>query len=69
MGLPGGSITEVLVLALAYFIAGLKGSLAPLVPHYASVIWPPAGIALAGLLILGRSRWPGVLIGAMAVNI
>jgi diguanylate cyclase (GGDEF)-like protein len=32
-------------------------------------VWPPTGIALAALLILGYEVWPGVLLGAFLVNI
>src|SRR3989442_1920055 len=31
-------------------------------------IWPPTGIALVGLLCLGRKVWPGVAIAAFFVN-
>ncbi len=34
----------------------------------ASSVWPPTGIALAALLILGYDVWPAILIGAFAVN-
>src|SRR5438445_12845849 len=35
----------------------------------ASPVWPPAGIALAGLLLLGYRAWPGIFIGAFLVNV
>ncbi|MEO5345493.1 MAG: PAS domain S-box protein [Magnetococcus sp. YQC-9] len=60
---------EIVILALGYFLAGLAGQWEPLVPHYASAIWPPAGISLAGLLIFGINRWPGVWLGAIAINL
>lgn len=32
-------------------------------------IWPPTGIALAALVIWGRSVWPGVALGALLANL
>jgi two-component system, cell cycle sensor histidine kinase and response regulator CckA len=59
----------VLVLALVYFCAGSFGlSLARVHPS-ASAVWPPSGIALAAILLWGYWLWPGVFLGAFAVNI
>ena len=35
----------------------------------ATAVWPPSGIALAGLLVFGLRLWPAVFIGAFLVNI
>ena len=35
----------------------------------ASPVWPPAGIALALLLLLGYRMWPAIFLGAFVVNI
>lgn len=35
----------------------------------ASPVWPPTGLALAVMLLLGRKYWPAVLLGAFAVNV
>jgi PAS domain S-box-containing protein len=32
------------------------------------VVWPPSGIALAALLILGNRVWPGIWLGAFLAN-
>ena len=55
--------------ALAYALVGaltltLAGS-----PVYASPLFPSAGIALVAVLCFGRSALPGVLLGALAVDI
>src|SRR5947209_1150587 len=56
------------LLTLVYFIAGKFGlTLASLHPS-ASPVWPPAGIALAALLILGYRAWPAIFIGAFFLN-
>jgi len=59
----------ILVLALLYFCAGSFGlSLARVHPS-ASAVWPPSGIALAAILLWGYRLWPGIFLGAFAVNI
>ena len=62
------------VLALAglvvlYFLAGKLGLAFASVNASASAIWPPSGIAVAGLLVLGRRAWPAIFAGAFAVNL
>jgi signal transduction histidine kinase len=39
------------------------------VEGFATLVWPPTGIALAALLILGPDRWPGVFLGAFTANL
>ncbi len=35
----------------------------------ASAFWPPAGIALAAVVLFGRGVWPAILAGAFIVNV
>ena len=57
-----------LFLAIVYFAAAELGlSLASLHSNVTPV-WPPAGIAIASLLIFGRQLWPGIFLGALAAN-
>ncbi len=57
------------VLAVLYFCAGSFGlSLAQVHPS-ASAVWPPSGIALAAILLWGYRLWPGIFLGAFAVNL
>jgi integral membrane sensor domain MASE1 len=35
----------------------------------ASPVWPPTGLALAAVLLLGYRVWPAVLVGAYLVNV
>src|SRR5205823_5841038 len=35
----------------------------------ATPVWPPTGIALAAVLLLGRGIWPAIFAGAFAVNL
>jgi integral membrane sensor domain MASE1 len=57
-----------LFLAIVYFAAAELGlSLASLHSNVTPV-WPPAGIAIASLLIFGPQLWPGIFLGALAAN-
>ena len=56
------------LLAAAYTLAGRLGLALALVNPSASAVWPPTGIALAAVLVLGRSAWPGIFAGAFVIN-
>jgi integral membrane sensor domain MASE1 len=56
------------ILALVYFIVGKLSLELAFVHASASPVWPPAGIALAALLVLGYRTWPAIFIGAFLVN-
>ena len=57
------------ILALAYFVTGkLAVSVLGLVKAEASPVWPPAGIALAAMLLQGRRMWPGIALGSVLLN-
>ena len=56
------------ILAVIYFIAGKLGLMLASVHASASPVWPPAGIALAALLVLGYRAWPAIFVGAFLVN-
>src|SRR5881398_3219432 len=57
------------LLTLVYFIAGKVGLVLASLHASASPVWPPAGIALAALLVLGYRAWPAILVGAFLVNV
>jgi signal transduction histidine kinase/CHASE1-domain containing sensor protein len=63
-------LRDILLLALAYVAFGLLARLpgAASAP-FASAVWPPAGIALAVLLVRGPSRWPGVWLGSFCIDL
>ncbi len=62
-------LVNVVFLAAAYYASGKLGLLLAIPPGYATAIWPPAGIALAGLLLGGRRLWPGIVLGSFCVNV
>jgi PAS domain S-box-containing protein len=57
------------LLTLVYFIAGRFGLVLASLHASASPVWPPAGIALAALLVLGYRAWPAIFVGAFLVNV
>ena len=57
------------ILAAIYFIAGKLGLMLASLHASASPVWPPAGIALAALLLLGYRGWPAIFVGAFLVNV
>jgi len=60
---------RMLLLAAVYFAAAKLG-LALVETHgNVSPVWPPTGIAIAGLLILGARAWPAVATGAFLANL
>jgi signal transduction histidine kinase len=60
---------RIALLAAVYTLVGRVGlSLEP-VGGFATLVWPPSGIALAALVLYGRALWPGVFLGAFLVNL
>ncbi len=55
---------KVLLLAVAYYGAGWLGVMLAVPRGYTTGIWPPAGVAVAAMLIFGWRFWPGVFLGA-----
>ena len=66
---PYRSLVRILALAAAYYGAGKLSMLLAIPPGYTAPVWPPAGIALVGILLFGYRVWPGILIGVILVNL
>jgi signal transduction histidine kinase/ActR/RegA family two-component response regulator len=58
----------VLVVAAVYFGSAKLGLSLGLVPQVTAV-WPPTGIALVAILVLGNRIWPALALGAFLANI
>jgi integral membrane sensor domain MASE1 len=56
-------------LAVAYYLSGSLGLRMATLHPSATLVWPPSGLVLACMIILGRDVWPGVLLGAFLVNL
>jgi signal transduction histidine kinase/integral membrane sensor domain MASE1 len=63
------SAGELLGLAALYVVAARIGLAMDAVAGFATLVWPPSGIALAALLLRGYRLWPGVMIGAGVANL
>jgi PAS domain S-box-containing protein len=61
-------LAKIALLALAYYLTGKFGNSIAVPPGYATVIWPPSGIALGALLAFGRRLTPGVFVGSLLIN-
>src|SRR6266850_1724362 len=51
---------------VVYFFAGKLGLAFAIVHANATAVWPPTGIALAAVLLLGRGIWPVIFAGGAA---
>jgi signal transduction histidine kinase len=56
------------VVAIAYLLAARIGLSFDAIAGFATLVWPPSGIALAALLLGGYRLWPAIAIGAFAAN-
>ena len=62
-------LAKVAVIAGAYYGSAKVGLDLAFATKSVTAIWPPTGIALAALVIWGRSVWPGVALGAFLANL
>jgi PAS domain S-box-containing protein len=60
---------RVALLAGIYVLSGKLGFQASAVHPVVSSAWPPSGISLAALLLMGTRFWPGITLGAFLVNL
>jgi PAS domain S-box-containing protein len=58
-------LIRLLGLALVYVLAGLVARLTDSIAGPATLVWSPAGIALAGILVFGYRCWPGIALGSL----
>src|SRR6266851_313337 len=63
------TLAAVVAVAAAYLIGGKLGLRLANVNPSATVVWPPAGIALAAFLVIGYRVWPAILLAAFLVNL
>ena len=59
--------TALVSLIVAYIATGKLGLLLGYVHPATSLVWPPAGIALAAFLVQGYRVWPAVLVSAIVL--
>src|SRR6059058_5370273 len=61
-------VLQIAAFAAAYFPAARVGLLAAVAQPVVSSAWPPSGLALAALLLLGLRLWPGIALGTFLLN-
>ncbi len=61
-------IGKATLVGAAYFVAASLSLRLALVGGQVTPIWPPTGIAVAGLLLFGRKVWPAIAVAAFLVN-
>ncbi|MBO8185274.1 MASE1 domain-containing protein [Streptomyces spirodelae] len=64
----GITVLQIGAVAALYYASGRLGLLQQLVRGQVTPLWPPTGIALAGLLLIGPRIWPGIALGAFLIN-
>jgi len=61
-------IVKFVLIFAAYFITAKFGLQMDAVSGFATLVWPPTGIALAALLLFGIRFWPAVACAAFLIN-
>jgi len=61
-------LARVLALAAAYFVVAKIGLRYATIGPSISPVWPPTGLAVAALVLLGPGYWPAILLGAFLAN-
>lgn len=62
-------LLKVLILAIVYHLAARLGLRMAFFQANTSPVWPPTGIGLAALFILGYQYWPGIALGVLLGSI
>jgi signal transduction histidine kinase len=60
---------KIILVAVLYYISARLGYFLAFHDSTALPTWPPSGIAFAMIILLGRSTWPGITIGALVANL
>lgn len=64
-----GVTGQIAALAMLYLGIAKLGLMLDAVGGFATLVWPPTGLALVALLLFGYRLWPGVWLGAFVVNV
>lgn len=65
----GKTIASIVGLAAIYFVAAKLGLQLAFLNASATAVWPPTGIAIAAVLLIGPRIWPGIFLGAFFANL
>ena len=61
-------LARALALAAVYFVVAETGLRYATIGPSISPVWPPTGLAVAALVLLGPGYWPAILLGAFLAN-
>lgn len=64
-----GFVLNAALLAVVYIVAAKLGLSLAYTTRQITTVWPPTGIALVALLVMGWRYWPGVAAGAFIANL
>src|SRR3954470_18722887 len=67
-GSSGLYVGAVVLLAVAYYLAGKIGLELSYLEGAVAALWPPAGLGLAVLFLYGVRLWPAIVIGDLALG-
>ena len=62
-------LLSAIAVAAAYVVTGKLGISLSVAHGVITPVWAPTGIALAALLVFGRSMWPAVAAAAFLTNV
>ena len=60
---------QIVAVALAYFASAYVVPVQQVGGFRVSMLWPPTGVGLAALLVLGLRVWPGIVLGSFLINL
>ncbi|MGZ3688279.1 MAG: MASE1 domain-containing protein, partial [Bdellovibrionota bacterium] len=66
--LDRSDLPKMALLFVIYVLTAELGLNLGAVSGFATLVWPPTGLALAALFLFGRRLWPAVFLAALAVN-
>ena len=58
-------LTQIIVILLLYYLTARLGFLMALPPGNVTALWPPSGLALAAMLVLGWESSIGIFLGSL----
>ena len=61
-------LSRAILLTIAYFVVAQLGLRYASIGPSISPVWPPTGVAIAALMLLGLRYWPAILVGAFLAN-
>ncbi|TMK53871.1 MAG: hypothetical protein E6G66_00740, partial [Actinobacteria bacterium] len=67
-GALAGFALRLVLVAGTYYVAGRLSLRLSLVQRQVTPIWPPTGIAVVALLLVGRRVWPAIAVAAFLLN-